>query len=109
VIAENVILLGGNATGNGSGGREESEQRPKPGKPLASRRAVTPTAEDVALEGDVPFLKRTFNRSAGKICADSHPPWPLGGLPLLEVHIGHDWPARAFYESNCHCCVCLEA
>ncbi len=55
VIAENVILLGGNGTGNGSGGREKSEERPKPGKPVASRRAVTPTAEDAALEGEVPF------------------------------------------------------
>jgi single-strand DNA-binding protein len=54
VVAENVILLGGNGAGNGSGTRESSEDRPRPGKP-ASRRAVQPQAGDEVVEGDVPF------------------------------------------------------
>ena len=54
VIAENVILLGGNAIGNGSGERESSEERPKPGKP-GSRRTVPAETEDPTMGVDVPF------------------------------------------------------
>ncbi|MBV9613007.1 MAG: single-stranded DNA-binding protein [Acidobacteriaceae bacterium] len=54
VIAQKVLLLGGN--GNGNGHQEKSEQRPKPGRSAPHGRTRKPEPEnDQITDQDVPF------------------------------------------------------
>jgi single-strand DNA-binding protein len=55
VIAQNIVLLGGN--GNGTGGRREAEHRTGSGKPSNGQRSHEPEPEDQGVQEDldVPF------------------------------------------------------
>jgi len=60
VVAQNLVLLGGNGhsngNGNGGGAREQSERRPTPGKPSNGHRDRAPEpAEQGLQDDDVPF------------------------------------------------------
>ena len=60
VVAQNLVLLGGNGhsngNGNGGGAREQSERRPTPGKPSNRHRDRAPEpAEQGLRDDDVPF------------------------------------------------------
>jgi single-strand DNA-binding protein len=60
VVAQNLVLLGGNghSNGNGHGGgaREQSERRPSPGKPSNRHRHQEPEPEEQGVQDDdIPF------------------------------------------------------
>jgi single-strand DNA-binding protein len=60
VVAENLVLLGGttnsNGRGDGGGGRERSDRRPKSAKTSNGHRGQEPEPEDQGLQDDgVPF------------------------------------------------------
>jgi single-strand DNA-binding protein len=60
VVAQNLVLLGGNGhsngTGNGGGAREQSERRPSPGKPSNRHRHQEPEPEEQGVQDDdIPF------------------------------------------------------
>jgi single-strand DNA-binding protein len=58
VIAQNVVLLGGNANSNrnGSASRNRADDQPKTGKPVATRQDRAPQAESEELDPtEVPF------------------------------------------------------
>src|SRR5271154_1755201 len=53
VVAENIVLLGGN--GNAAGGRGEAEHRSGSSKPSNGQRSHEPEPEDQGITDDVPF------------------------------------------------------
>jgi single-strand DNA-binding protein len=60
VVAQNLVLLGGNGhsngNGNGGGAREQSERRPSPGKPSNRHRHQEPEPEEQGVQDDdIPF------------------------------------------------------
>ena len=60
VVAQNLVLLGGNGhsngNGNGRGAREQSERRPSPGKPSNRHRHQEPEPEEQGVQDDdIPF------------------------------------------------------
>ena len=60
VVAQNLVLLGGNGhsngNGNGRGAREQSERRPSPGKPSNRHRHQEPEPDGQGVQDDdIPF------------------------------------------------------